>query len=78
MARGGISQAQSRNLGRAVMALSVLQALVFFVAASRRSYVAVAIPVGIIVGTIGGIGFWIGYTMATTDWDEPADYVPGE
>ena len=78
MARGGISQTQSRNLGRAVMVLSVLQAVVFFTAAIRRSYVAVAIPVGIIVGTIAGLGLWIGYTMATTDWDDPADYIPGE
>ncbi len=78
MAGGGITQEQSRQLGRVIMALSVVQALFFFIAATRRSYLAVAIPIGIVVGTIGGIGFWIGYTMATTDWDEPADYVPDE
>jgi hypothetical protein len=60
------------------MALSVLQALALPIAAARRTHLAIAAPVGVLVVLLGALGFWIGYTMATTDWNEPADYVPGE
>lgn len=61
-------------IGRALMALSVVQLLLFFLAATRRSYLAVAIPVGLGLGVVSGIAFWVGYTMATTNWDNPADF----
>jgi hypothetical protein len=79
MARpGGITQDQSRLLGQAIMGLAVVQLVAYLVAATQRSYLAVAIPVGIAVGVFSGIAFWIGYTMAVTDWDRPADYLPDE
>lgn len=61
-------------IGRALMALSVVQVLLFFVAATRRSYAAVALPVGAGLAIVSGLAFWVGYTMATTNWDDPADY----
>ncbi len=73
---GGITQNQSRLLGQAIMGLALVQFVAYFFAVTRRSYLAVAIPVGIAVGTISGIAFWIGFTMAVTDWDRPDDYVP--
>jgi hypothetical protein len=73
-----MTQERSRTLGQALMALSVLQALVFFIGATRRSYLVVAIPIGIAVGIASALGLWVGYTMATTDWDDPADYPPPE
>lgn len=73
-----MTQERSRQIGRALMALSILQAVIFFIGATRRSYLVVAVPVGILVGTLSGLAFWIGYTMATTDWDNPADYPPAE
>lgn len=69
-------QEQTRQLGRALMALSVVQLLVFLIGATRRSYVVVAVPVGVAITLIAGLGFWVGYTMAHTDWDDPADYPP--
>jgi hypothetical protein len=69
-----MTQERSRQLGQALMALSGLQLLVFLIAATRRSYLALAVPVGIALGLLSGLGFWVGYTMATTDWDHPADF----
>lgn len=75
---GPMTQERSRRLGQALMAFAVVQALLFVVGATRRSYLVVAVPVGIVVGTISGLAFWVGYTMATTDWDDPADYPPDD
>lgn len=75
---GGVTQSQSRLLGQAIMGIAVLQFLAYFFAVTRRSYLAIAIPVGIAVGIISGIAFWIGFTMAVTDWDRPDDYLPDD
>ena len=69
-------QDQTRRLGRALMALSVIQLVCFLIGASRRSYVVIAVPIGMALGVIAGLGFWVGYTMARTDWDDPLDYPP--
>jgi xanthine/uracil/vitamin C permease (AzgA family) len=65
-----VSVEQSRQLGMAVMAASVLSLLLTLIGALRRSYLALAIPVTIGVGILAGLGFWVGYTMAATRWDE--------
>jgi hypothetical protein len=72
----GMTQERSRRLGQALMAFAGVQLLFFFAGATRRSYLVVAIPVGIAVGIASGLAFWVGYTMATQDWDDPADYPP--
>ncbi len=61
---------QSRQIGQALMALSVLQLLLFLVGASRRSYAALALPVfgGLVL--FSGLAFWVGWTMAAVRWDE--------
>lgn len=74
----GMTQERSRQIGRALMALAGLQVVLFMVGAVRRSYLVVAIPVGVAVGVASGLAFWVGYTMATKDWDAPADYPPVE
>lgn len=63
-------------VGRALMALAGLQLLVFLGGAVRRSYVVLAVPIGVATGVASGFLFWVGYTMATKDWDDPADYPP--
>ena len=73
---GPMTQERSRTLGRAIMAAAVVQLVLYFVGATRRSYLAVAIPLGIALGVVSGVAFWVGYTMATTNWDDPADYPP--
>jgi len=61
---------RSRQLGRALMALSVVQTLLFLVAVLRRSYAALAVPVFLGVAIVSGLGFWVGWTMASAQWDE--------
>jgi hypothetical protein len=71
-----MTQQRSRNIGRALMALAGIQFVFFFAGAVRRSYLVIAVPLGIAVGVASGLLFWIGYTMAVKDWDDPADYPP--
>lgn len=61
---------RSRQLGKALMALSVVQLLLFLVAATRRSYAALAIPVFFGVALVSGLGFWVGWTMSAARWDD--------
>ena len=72
----GMTQERSRQIGKALMALAGLQFLFFFAGAVRRSYLVLAVPIGIAVGIASGVLFWVGYTMATKDWDNPADWPP--
>lgn len=60
---------RSKQLGQALMALSVVQVLLFLVAAMRRSYAALAIPVFLGVAIVSGLGFWVGWTMSAAEWD---------
>jgi len=73
-----MTQERSRQLGKTLMALAGLQFVCYFFGATRRSYLVVAIPVGIAVGIASGIMLWVGYTMTTQDWDNPADYPPAD
>lgn len=72
----GMTQERLRVIGRALMALSVAQLAFFLAGAVRRSYLVVAVPTGILSGILAGVGIWVGYTMATTNWDNPADWPP--
>lgn len=71
-----MTQARTRQIGRALMVIAGLQFVLFFAGAVRRSYLVLAIPIGVVVGTLSGLLFWIGYTMAAKDWDDPEDYPP--
>jgi hypothetical protein len=55
------------------MGASCLGVLLFLVGVMRRSYLALAVPAGIGVGLASALGFWVGYTMATTKWED-ADF----
>ena len=69
---------RSRQLGRALMAASVLSLLLFLVGVTRRSYAALAIPLLAGLAVVSGLTFWVGYTMATTQWDEEPEIAGGE
>jgi hypothetical protein len=56
------------------MAAAAGALLVFLFGATRRSYAVLAIPVFAGVAAAAGLAFWVGYTMATTNWDDPADF----
>ena len=71
-----MTQQRSRLIGRALMALAGFQFVFFLLGAARRSYLVLAIPIGVTVGIVSGLLFWIGYTMSVKDWDNPADYPP--
>ncbi|MGE0228671.1 MAG: hypothetical protein AB7I38_08760 [Dehalococcoidia bacterium] len=60
---------RSHQLGKALMALSLVQMLLFLVAAMRRSYAALAIPVFLGVALVSALGFWVGWTMSAAEWD---------
>ena len=65
-----MSAERSRQLGQALMSVSVLSLLMFLTAMTRRSYLAVAAPVAAGLGVIAALTFWVGYTMATTQWED--------
>jgi hypothetical protein len=61
---------QSRQLGRGLMAVSVVQLLVFILGAMRKSYAALALPVFFGLAVVSGLAFWVGWTMAAAQWEE--------
>ena len=64
---------RTRQIGQGLMALSVVQVLLFLLGAMRKSYAAVAIPMLILVAAMSGVAFWVGWTMsAVRTWDEDA------
>lgn len=60
---------RTRLTGAVLMAITVVQALLFLVGIARRSYLAVALPVFLLVGTVSVLGFWVGWTLATMEDD---------
>ena len=47
----------------------------FALGALRRSYLALALPIAGGLTLVAGLAFWVGYTMATTRWeDEVPDF----
>ena len=65
-----MSVERSRQLGQALMGVSVLSLLIFLSGMTRRSYAAVAVPVAAGLGVVAALTFWVGYTMATTRWED--------
>ena len=64
---------RTRQVGQGLMALAVVQALLFLLGVTRRSYAAIAIPTLFLVAAISGIAFWVGWTMsAVRTWDDDA------
>jgi uncharacterized protein YbaR (Trm112 family) len=53
----------SQRLGAMIMLATVFEMVVFLWALSRRSYMAVALPIALILGALNVLGFWIGWTM---------------
>jgi hypothetical protein len=68
-----VSPERSRQLGQALMALSVVQLLLFVVGAMRRSYLVLALPVAAGLALASGLAYWVGYTLAHAHWDEDTE-----
>ena len=60
----------SQRLGTMIMLASVLEMVLFLWAVSRRSYLAVALPVMFVLGALNALAFWIGWTMFTASEEE--------
>ena len=65
---------ETRRAGQALRAAAGLSLLLFLAGAAKRSYAVLAIPVFAAVAAAAGMAFWVGYTMATTNWDDPDDF----
>ncbi len=73
-----MSVERSRQLGQALMGASALSLLLFLVGVMRRSYAALALPVLAGLAAVSGLAFWIGYTMATTHWEDDPEIAGAE
>lgn len=60
----------SQRLGVIIMLVAMFEMVVFLWAVSRRSYLAVALPVTVILGALNALAFWIGWTMFTATEEE--------
>ncbi len=60
----------SQRLGAIIMLVTMFEMVVFMWALSRRSYLAVALPVTVVLGALNVLAFWIGWTMFTASEEE--------
>ncbi len=67
---------KSQTTGAIIMAGAVLQMIIFLMAISRRSYVAIAIPVLGALGTVSALAFWIGWTMFSSEDEDDEELEP--
>lgn len=63
---------RAHTTGIVLIVASVVQFLIFLIAALRRSYLAVALPVTAAMATLTALAFWIGWTMMTME-EEPEE-----
>ena len=64
---------RSQQTGLVIMIVSVCQFVIFFWAMTRRSYMAVALPVMSALAAVSALAFWIGWTMFTAEDEELED-----
>jgi hypothetical protein len=67
---------RGQSTGAILMAGAVLQMLLFVVGASRRSYLALALPVMAAMTALSALTFWVGWTMATMEEEEEEPPAP--
>lgn len=60
---------RTRLTGAFLMVVCGLQILLFLAGAAKRSYAALAIPVGVIVTAGSVLGFWVGWTLVAMEDD---------
>jgi hypothetical protein len=63
----------SQRLGAIIMVATAFEAVLFLWALSRRSYLALALPVSILLGALNVLAFWIGWTMFTAAEEDDED-----
>ena len=60
----------SQRTGLMIMLAAAFGWVFFFWGMTRKSYLAVALPVGSALAAVAGLAFWIGWTMFTSEEDE--------
>lgn len=61
---------RAQTTGILLMAGAVLQMLLFVIGASRKSYLALALPVTAAMSALTALTFWVGWTMVTMEEEE--------
>ena len=71
---------RARTTGLIVIAASVIELLLFLYGAARKSYLALALPLGLAMATVTALGFWVGWTMMSLEEEPEAspEVTPGE
>ena len=69
-----------QQLGTFLMIGAALTSIITLIGIMRRSYLIIALPVGLAVAVISALAFWVGWTMANTEAElaelEQADRIP--
>jgi hypothetical protein len=60
----------AQRTGLIIMLVSAFQFVIFFWAVTRRSYLALALPVLSALAAVSALAFWIGWTMFTSEDEE--------
>ena len=63
---------RARITGIILMAGAAIQMVFFLWGATRRSYLALALPMAAAMTTVTAIGFWVGWTMLNLE-EEPEE-----
>lgn len=61
---------KSQRTGLIIMVAAAFEFVIFFWAMTRKSYLAVALPVASALAAVSALAFWIGWTMFTGEEDE--------
>lgn len=69
---------ESRRTGSLIIAGALAELALFLYGVSRRSYSAVAVPVGLAVAGISALTVWVGWTMMTIEADMPEPELENE
>jgi hypothetical protein len=69
---------RSQMTGAAIVAVAIVQLALFIAGVARKSYLALALPIGLGVAGISALAIWVGWTMMTTETDlpEPEEEAP--
>jgi hypothetical protein len=63
---------RGRGTGFLLMAGAIIELALFAYGASRRSYLAVALPVAAAMAALAALTFWMGWTMLSLEDEDEA------